>query len=93
MSRGRKGNPKRVIEAVIKALSKFPEGLTINRLSKESGIHPATITYHLNRGTLLNYVDEHTVGPSSRPFARLIVLKRGKNKVLGKILDEMEKDS
>lgn len=88
--RTRSGSPH-VIEAILKTLTDHPYGLTLRELSRKSKVPLTTLRFYLDRDLSL-FVYDDRVGPSNKPFARLIRPKwtgETKNlKLLEKILED-----
>lgn len=87
----RKKNFERILNAVLIVLEAYPLGITLRELSRKAGLPVSTLRWYLDRD-LKFYVRDQAIGPSSKPFARLITLQRNATKPatrkLGKVLKE-----
>ncbi len=80
-----------IIEAILQTLTSYPHGLTLRELSRKSKVPLTTLRFYLDRDLSL-FVYDDRVGPSNKPFARLIRPKwtgETRNiKLLKKILED-----
>lgn len=69
-----KTDPKKVI-VIIQVLAKYPDGIWLRRLARETKLNPMTITRYVN-GSLSNLVEESSLGNAeAKPLMRIVRLK------------------
>ena len=74
--RGRKkGYDNKKISAIVVCLIRNPDGLWLNRIAKETGLHHSTVTKYID--TILSpLVDNITLGESeTKPLLRVVKLR------------------